>query len=284
MRSIPAWAGETIAGVIRGALIGVYPRVGGGNQKYPTYTRSDRGLSPRGRGKPSAEYFFSFRLRSIPAWAGETVGYSCPAVGVSVYPRVGGGNTPSIRLRVYRSGLSPRGRGKLADLPALHAKYRSIPAWAGETPALRILSIAFMVYPRVGGGNAGASWCPVQSCWVYPRVGGGNSKLVNAARRCYGLSPRGRGKLIHTPASRTSQRSIPAWAGETELMRAMYTTRGVYPRVGGGNASVCYENVAQSGLSPRGRGKRAGISDGRLQVGSIPAWAGETAFHRHTHC
>ena len=51
-RSIPAWAGETLAQVIASARVKVYPRVGGGNSvrlyvKYICF-----GLSPRGRGKP----------------------------------------------------------------------------------------------------------------------------------------------------------------------------------------------------------------------------------------
>ena len=37
------------------------------------------------------------------------------------------------------------------------------------------------------------------------------------------------------------------------------------------------------GLSPRGRGKQAFGVDGRLSIGSIPAWAGETAFAVSPH-
>ena len=51
----------------------------------------------------------------------------------------------------------------------------------------------------------------------------------------------------------------------------------VYPRVGGGNilrARIC---LRWRGLSPRGRGKRMRISETPKALGSIPAWAGETA-------
>ena len=52
-RSIPAWAGETRGTAGAGLARGVYPRVGGGNRGYGDQPVVGRGLSPRGRGKPS---------------------------------------------------------------------------------------------------------------------------------------------------------------------------------------------------------------------------------------
>ena len=51
---------------------------------------------------------------------------------------------------------------------------------------------------------------------------------------------------------------------------------GVYPRVGGGNCGDCYEGRGHTGLSPRGRGKRAVAQRQRHRKRSIPAWVGET--------
>ena len=75
-------------------------------------------------------------------------------------------------------------------------------------------------------------------------------------------------------------RSIPAWAGETDASATGRRPRPVYPRVGGGNSiwRVLDENA--NGLSPRGRGKRGAPTRAQVKIGSIPAWAGETA-HAH---
>ena len=53
--------------------------------------------------------------------------------------------------------------------------------------------------------------------------------------RRYGLSPRGRGKLMTVIGDSNPSRSIPAWAGETISVADMCITATVYPRVGGGN-------------------------------------------------
>ena len=71
--------------------------------------------------------------------------------------------------------------------------------------------------------------------------------------------------------------SIPAWAGETEAVGDQAYLAAVYPRVGGGNYLIAPKSSRTNGLSPRGRGKRLLGDRGRQWVGSIPAWAGETA-------
>ena len=50
-----------------------------------------------------------------------------------VYPRVGGGNRFEDAGQSVEGGLSPRGRGKLAEPVRGQSACRSIPAWAGET-------------------------------------------------------------------------------------------------------------------------------------------------------
>ena len=193
--------------------------------------------------------------RSIPAWAGETTYRSAAPRYSEVYPRVGGGN---VLERVRKSGsvgLSPRGRGKRRVRLRGRVGTRSIPAWAGETAACWAACCAMPVYPRVGGGNV-IGFCP--------------------SNRVKGLSPRGRGKRTCRYRPTQTERSIPAWAGETGSERYPERGKAVYPRVGGGNPSRLIHFGYLSGLSPRGRGKpccyRVSISD----MGSIPAWAGET--------
>ena len=69
--SIPAWAGEPYLHGIRGWLVGVYPRVGGGTAGVQSGNPASSCLSPRGRGNPERELRGCRHKLSIPAWAGE---------------------------------------------------------------------------------------------------------------------------------------------------------------------------------------------------------------------
>ena len=117
--------------------------------------------------------FALYRLRSIPAWAGETYLLFRVSALQEVYPRVGGGNFRLCCSVLSLGGLSPRGRGKPVVLRRHFARYGSIPAWAGETTRRYTHNRRFQVYPRVGGGN--------------PSIESGEADGG-------GLSPRGRGK------------------------------------------------------------------------------------------
>ena len=195
-RSIPAWAGETFPRGMTGYTKRVYPRVGGGNLSTLSWTSDSAGLSPRGRGKRSACRRPPRRQRSIPAWAGETIGADAIFVATEVYPRVGGGNAYRMPIISPEQGLSPRGRGKQGARKRWAGRIGSIPAWAGETRAAQITADPEGVQ---------------------------------------GLSPRGRGKPDEVSDSVVRARSIPAWAGETPRQAASVLTLTVYPRVGGGN-------------------------------------------------
>ena len=173
-----------------------------------------------------------------------------------VYPRVGGGNGHGLVNTGSLQGLSPRGRGKHCILVIDEIHARSIPAWAGETNA---------VPANLDPGG------------VYPRVGGGNPAAYAAETLVAGLSPRGRGKPCAAGPTITTAGSIPAWAGETQGRQASRYTPQVYPRVGGGNRYPDRREGADTGLSPRGRGKRLPPCPYPAYSGSIPAWAGETA-------
>ena len=95
-----------------------------------------------------------------------------------VYPRVGGGNGRRDIGKRSELGLSPRGRGKPHKAEGAAQIAGSIPAWAGETGIEQRYIVVVRVYPRVGGGNAYA-----------------NTYCICV----YGLSPRGRGKLVECP-------------------------------------------------------------------------------------
>ena len=148
----------------------------------------------------------------------------------------------------------PRGRGNRDRRCQGVYGGRSIPAWAGEPPQACQAHHKLRVYPRVGGGTKG---------WP------------DFSKDAQGLSPRGRGNLAPRPFALTLRRSIPAWAGEPEVLVGVAKLNWVYPRVGGGTMLSVAWSAIKAGLSPRGRGNRP---DGQVKPQvrrSIPAWAGE---------
>ena len=133
-----------------------------------------------------------------------------------VYPRVGGATASRRRTRLFRCGLSPRGRGNRRRQGRPDAHSRSIPAWAGQPVGSPSSALEKSVYPRVGGATCSASW--KMSAWT-------------------GLSPRGRGNplILGEPVHR--MRSIPAWAGQPITISSSICLPLVYPRVGGATRS-----------------------------------------------
>ena len=175
------------------------------------------GLSPRVRGNREALDSRWAKQGSIPACAGEPK----QAVGLPrrlrVYPRVCGGTEASCRLTSPLEGLSPRVRGN-PDRPALQRQCSgSIPACAGEPPALLVDLLPARVYPRVCGGT-----------------------FSNAApiAGCMGLSPRVRGNPKVSQAAVSHAGSIPACAGEPTNDYPLSRADGVYPRVCGGTTRI----------------------------------------------
>ena len=112
-----------------------------------------------------------------------------------VYPRVGGGNSSRLVVPADSTGLSPRGRGKLHAIQTRSSRFRSIPAWAGETMRNRVTFRMNPVYPRVGGGNVRTESILQVLNGLSPRGRGKLYLWESHEKGEYGLSPRGRGKL-----------------------------------------------------------------------------------------
>ena len=90
-----------------------------------------------------------------------------------------------------------------------------------------------------------------------------------------GLSPRLRGNLEASNVETALRGSIPASAGEPSGSRAGSDRSRVYPRVCGGTTPTRSHSPDHSGLSPRLRGNHAARCELILEIGSIPASAGE---------
>ena len=152
-RSIPACAGEPRRSHCGTQSGGVYPRVCGGTGTVTAPVGWLKGLSPRVRGNPRRSFSERTSRRSIPACAGEPSAAAAGDTDARVYPRVCGG-TPSLLLAGGASlGLSPRVRGNPFPLPDVGIRQGSIPACAGEPPALWPPESSRRVYPRVCGGT-----------------------------------------------------------------------------------------------------------------------------------
>ena len=194
MRLIPAWAGKTEAGDEKGSTFEAHPRVGGENEETMRPKTFAGGSSPRGRGKRQPSRLCHRRSRLIPAWAGKTAvrrggGHVRPA-----HPRVGGENGEKWDTATPRGGSSPRGRGKPGQGSCYRAWVRLIPAWAGKTWSMILLSVMGPAHPRVGGENA---------------------IITDPPYGIAGSSPRGRGKQSAPAWEQTGRGLIPAWAGKT---------------------------------------------------------------------
>ena len=212
------------------------------------------GLSPRVRGNPLSEPPERADGRSIPACAGEPISGVIYGLLYGVYPRVCGGTCRCLSCVRESSGLSPRVRGNLIQPVLLRRRQRSIPACAGEPPAISCCAPLYAVYPRVCGGTYPRKRPPL--CWA-------------------GLSPRVRGNPFPGSCPLIITGSIPACAGEPGCTSSGTAAAGVYPRVCGGTPSGCPNWRKAKGLSPRVRGNPTGHFQAVAGVWSIPACAGE---------
>ncbi len=253
LRFIPAWAGNRQGMIVADGEHPVHPRVGGEQGMVrPRIQRSD-GSSPRGRGTVHPTKGVMAVLRFIPAWAGNSDEHLLLLRFVAVHPRVGGEQDGSISVGAEPPGSSPRGRGTArSGQPALRGG-RFIPAWAG---------------------NSRRSDREARRRTVHPRVGGEQSLEALAGVWKSGSSPRGRGTAARGALAHVAIRFIPAWAGNSALLRIARMEGAVHPRVGGEQASTEPCAASPIGSSPRGRGTVAGSPAARRVRRFIPAWAG----------
>ena len=105
-------------------------------------------------------------------------------------------------------------RGKRGYLHQGHSVLRNIPAYAGKTALMPILSTALTEHPRVCGEN-------IRKCAVNLIAGG--------------TSPRMRGKHLFCYLNFDESRNIPAYAGKTSYHLCREPAGGEHPRVCGEN-------------------------------------------------
>ena len=136
-------------------------------------------------------------------------------------------------------------------------RFRSIPARAGNT----------------------ANWCSSRSgTTVHPRAGGEHPCIPPCTSTVVGPSPRGRGTHRLGVAPPPGHRSIPARAGNTAERPDVGRGPPVHPRAGGEHCRGGRRRHRPPGPSPRGRGTRGLLRQGRGADRSIPARAGNTPW------
>ena len=193
-RLIPAHAGKTAVNRCQCDKPRAHPRACGENIFFGRHDVDDAGSSPRMRGKRHSRVKQLASLGLIPAHAGKTRPLEASVVTCGAHPRACGENASAEKPFEYRSGSSPRMRGKLEVAPSNACSAGLIPAHAGKTRAAVRESWKSRAHPRACGEN------PIPS-------------LIAAS--VAGSSPRMRGKRVRHRKYFHGDRLIPAHAGKT---------------------------------------------------------------------
>ena len=219
----------------RGVVRGIIPAYAGNTVLDHLDQQFVTGSSPRMRGTPAALSFDGTRLGIIPAYAGNTDGVFYVPGTVWDHPRVCGEHTVSMVVYATMLGSSPRMRGTLGSQLCLSVGVGIIPAYAGNT-----------------------SWLPPVENWSgdHPRVCGEHLHGSLPSMGTSGSSPRMRGTLGDCLAGFFRHGIIPAYAGNTGLVRRGHGRSGDHPRVCGEHPLPSNEFYQSPGSSPRMRGTR----------------------------
>ncbi|QDD97933.1 Hypothetical protein ADP8_03193 (plasmid) [Roseomonas mucosa] len=211
-RFIPALAGNTPARGRRFPATPVHPRARGEHRHHRRFPCYGGGSSPRSRGTRYQPHARICLERFIPALAGNTGHIRTEKDCGSVHPRARGEHCCVVTGKVLDGGSSPRSRGTPGGADISHAPRRFIPALAGNTSRMRLLTRLSPVHPRARGEHRRER--PVRS---HP----------------YGSSPRSRGTPPETARTPRRQRFIPALAGNTGGRGCPAWCRTVHPRARG---------------------------------------------------
>ena len=111
----------------------------------------------------------------------------------------------------------------------------------------------------------------------HPRACGENSLLCESRAGPAGTSPRMRGKRQNRRPHAHPSRNIPAHAGKTPRIKAIFSPSSEHPRACGENLSNIPCGTRRRGTSPRMRGKRSLSFHRSSSRRNIPAHAGKTS-------
>ena len=207
------------------------------------------------RGKLGRTTIWCSCMRIIPAHAGQTGGIMDHHRLFPDHPRACGANGTPPMTKPKQRGSSPRMRGKRHQQRHHAHDGRIIPAHAGQTRRC----------------------CPRRGRWPdHPRACGANGTPPMTKPKQRGSSPRMRGKRHQQRHHAHDGRIIPAHAGQTRRCCPRRGRWPDHPRACGANLNAVAGGSADTGSSPRMRGKldKAPCARGHLRI--IPAHAGQT--------
>ena len=152
-RLIPAHAGKTYPGPRQRRQEGAHPRSRGENTEVTALLMPIAGSSPLTRGKPDPVDSATHVWRLIPAHAGKTLPGKASTRPHRAHPRSRGENWLRRRPVPCRSGSSPLTRGKQRKRRHPLRRPGLIPAHAGKTGSVQLLTTAAQAHPRSRGEN-----------------------------------------------------------------------------------------------------------------------------------
>ena len=138
-----------------------------------------------------------------------------------------------------------------------------IPARAGQPQQLVAFLQPFGAYPRSRGATSG---------WAFYKY------------KDKGLSPLARGNRYKDALGRMRQGPIPARAGQPRRHGRSPRAAWAYPRSRGATSISMARTLDMWGLSPLARGNRHHLAVSVVQVGPIPARAGQPSFQPRGSC
>ncbi len=251
---IPARAGQPLHRPRRAAARRAYPRSRGATGCDGFHFSLLPGLSPLARGNHARGSKQRHAAGPIPARAGQPKILSRQREPIWAYPRSRGATMAPGPGTVSRAGLSPLARGNPIIQAMTVTCRRPIPARAGQPP------VEFIHRNGIG---------------AYPRSRGATYRSTGSAPHLRGLSPLARGNRKDSRMYWKVTGPIPARAGQPVAASRCRTPRRAYPRSRGathGEVSVC---MARPGLSPLARGNRIDARVFGVDLGPIPARAGQ---------
>ena len=235
-RFIPAGAGNTICLCMALTRASVHPRGCGEHQDHAAERFLRSGSSPRVRGTHISFSQSKTSKRFIPAGAGNTSGQVVVQSSSSVHPRGCGEHVFDTYESALACGSSPRVRGTPRSTSPTAARFRFIPAGAGNT---RLFSSKVLLST------------------VHPRGCGEHKEPISSLIEGCGSSPRVRGTPQRIMSQETSARFIPAGAGNTPSSTRTGNAPTVHPRGCGEHWTPGLPRSGLPGSSPRVRGTRS---------------------------
>ena len=191
---IPACAGGTRFGGIRGRQLRDHPRMRGEHSSASVSFAHQMGSSPHARGALNAQGRAPPALGIIPACAGSTGTFAAVLCKTEDHPRMRGEHSTAVYVFFITRGSSPHARGALVSKIQASVAIGIIPACAGSISS----SLSVRRSPR-----------------DHPRMRGEHGDFDFAPQYQWGSSPHVRGAHVVTVELGLVHGIIPACAGST---------------------------------------------------------------------